>query len=350
MLETPSPIAEAAMEGPAGAGREGALAERLDTAGGLPAVSEVERLFAQDGIRKAAIAPDWPGLLGEARRLGEVRSVARNAHAIHKSWGTYGALRGGGEVGLVINGGIDLRMFFGAWKHAYIVEAPCGDATQLSLQICDGTGDAVQKIFPETSAGMNVLREWAGRYGVSAGTPVVVPAPASSPERPDSAIDATALLTEWQGLKDVHHFRALLARHGAGRTQALRLARGRFAERVGNDALARILAGAHDHCVPLMVFLANRGIVQIHSGTIGACEHADGWLHLTDPEFHLHLREAGIAESWVVTKPTADGPVTSLELYDAAGETVLQLFGVRSEGMAENPAWQVLAHSMAVAS
>ena len=99
-----------------------------------------------------------------------------------------------------------------------------------------------------------------------------------------------------------------------------------------------------------MVFLANRGIVQIHSGTIGACEHADGWLHLTDPEFHLHLREAGIAESWVVTKPTADGPVTSLELYDAAGETVLQLFGVRSEGMAENPAWQVLAHSMAVAS
>lgn len=329
---------------------EHALAECLRVPGAMEGRSEVEALAANPSVRKAAIAPDWQVMLGEARRLGRVRTVARNAHAIHKSWGSYGALRGGEDVGLVINGGIDLRMFYRAWSHAYVVEAASGDTVRLSLQIFDDAGDAVQKVFPETAEGESALREWAGRFGISAGAPAVRPAAAGAPERPDASIDVKALLDAWQDLKDVHHFRAMIARHGAGRTQALRLAQGRFTEPAARDALARALTGAHAGAVPVMVFVANRGIVQIHSGTVGTAERRDGWLHLTDPDFHLHVREAGIAQSWIVTKPTSDGPVTALECYDTRGEAVLQMFGVRQEGSAENPAWQALAHGLARAS
>jgi putative hemin transport protein len=59
-----------------------------------------------------------------------------------------------------------------------------------------------------------------------------------------------------------------------------------------------------------------------------------------DPGFNLHLREDRIASAWVVKKPTVDGTVTSLELFDAAGETIAMLFGKRKPGLPEMPEWQ----------
>jgi hypothetical protein len=43
------------------------------------------------------------------------------------------------------------------------------------------------------------------------------------------------------------------------------------------------------------------------------------WLNVLDPGFNLHLREDLIASAWIVRKPTADGVVSSLELFDAGG-------------------------------
>ena len=50
--------------------------------------------------------------------------------------------------------------------------------------------------------------------------------------------------------------------------------------------------------------------------------------------------ENGIAESWITRKPTADGFVTSLELFAADGTQIVQLYGQRSEGMPEQARWR----------
>ena len=41
------------------------------------------------------------------------------------------------------------------------------------------------------------------------------------------------------------------------------------------------------------------------------------WLNVLDPTFNLHLREDRIAAAWVVRKPSVNGDIHSLELYDA---------------------------------
>ncbi|MCE1786951.1 hemin-degrading factor, partial [Enterobacter hormaechei] len=56
--------------------------------------------------------------------------------------------------------------------------------------------------------------------------------------------------------------------------------------------------------------------------------------------FTLHLIESAIAESWVTRKPTEDGFVTSLELFDANGDQIAQLFGQRTEGTPEQTQWR----------
>ena len=49
-----------------------------------------------------------------------------------------------------------------------------------------------------------------------------------------------------------------------------------------------------------------------------------------------------ISGSWVVKKPTTDGMVHSLEIFDANGNMVVQFFGKRKPGTPELPAWTEL--------
>ena len=66
------------------------------------------------------------------------------------------------------------------------------------------------------------------------------------------------------------------------------------------------------------------------------------WVNVLDPGFSLHLREDRVAQTWLVRKPTADGIVTSVELFDAQGETIAMFFGERKPGTPEIAPWREL--------
>ena len=98
--------------------------------------------------------------------------------------------------------------------------------------------------------------------------------------------------------------------------------------------------------LPIMVFVANRGMVQIHGGPVSNIQAMGPWINVLDPSFHLHLRQDHIAEAWAVRKPTADGTVTSVEAFNAKGEMIIQFFGKRQEGSGEREAWRSLVENL----
>ncbi len=89
-----------------------------------------------------------------------------------------------------------------------------------------------------------------------------------------------------------------------------------------------------------MVFVGNRGCVQIFTCVIEKLVPMKGWLNIFNPTFTLHLLEESVAETWVTRKPTADGHVTSLELFAADGTQIAQLYGQRTEGEPEQTQWR----------
>ncbi|ONG42348.1 hypothetical protein BKE38_29735 [Pseudoroseomonas deserti] len=165
----------------------------------------------------------------------------------------------------------------------------------------------------------------------------------------EAAVDAAALRAEWLQLQDTHDFFGLLRRHGASRRQAFRLAGPDLAQRLPIGAAAEALRQAAALALPVMLFVGNRHAIQIHTGPVSRLVDAHGWFNVLDPDFNLHLKEAGVAEIWRVVKPTADGAVTSIELLDARGEAVAMLFGARKPGQPELPAWRALAEGLAAA-
>jgi putative hemin transport protein len=53
-----------------------------------------------------------------------------------------------------------------------------------------------------------------------------------------------------------------------------------------------------------------------------------------------------IAQAWLVRKPTDDGIVTSVELFDGSGEVIAMFFGERKPGNPELPAWGTLVSEL----
>ncbi len=94
-----------------------------------------------------------------------------------------------------------------------------------------------------------------------------------------------------------------------------------------------------------MVFTGNPGTLQIHTGPVVEVKPTGPWINVMDPGFNLHLNQTGVDQVWLVRKPTADGVVTSIELFDATGYLITTFFGKRKPGQPEDLNWRVLAKS-----
>jgi len=312
-------------------------------------VSEAELIASRLPVDSVRLRADWSELLLALGELNEVMALTRNQYCVHERKGRYHEviISKDAPMGLVVSADIDLRFFFAGWHSVFAITEQTPRGTQRSIQIFDRQGAAIHKVFltdNSHSAAFASLLERFAQSGQSAELDLQ-PLPAAKTPKPDSAIDVEALRGDWSELKDTHHFFALLQKHGASRTQALRLVGNRFAEPLEVDELPPMLEAAAEREVPIMAFVGNRHCIQIHSGKIHNLRWTGPWFNVLDDTFNLHLDTRGIASLWRVRKPSTDGVITSWELFDNDGELILQLFGARKPGVPERRDWRTLAES-----
>jgi putative hemin transport protein len=333
----------------AGAPRHRDIAQQLGTSEGELIGAHVSA--PPEGLRAQRLRGPWPTLVSALQSVGETMALTRNASCVHEKVGSYINPQHSGEnarMGMVLGGTIDLRLFYTHWHHGFAVDETGPDKPlQRSLQFFDASGTAVHKVFARAATDTAAWDDLVERFAdprVAAAAPglhVRPPAPRSL-EAPDSAIHRDAFHSAWLALRDTHEFFGLLKAFGVTRPQALRLAEPRFAQPVEADSARDLLRAAAEEATPIMVFVGNPGTIQIHSGPVQRVVTMGPWLNVLDPGFNLHLREDHIAQAWAVRKPTTDGLVTSLELFDAAGDTIAMFFGERKPGKPELPGWRAL--------
>jgi putative hemin transport protein len=223
-----------------------------------------------------------------------------------------------------------------------VVREEVASGLRTSLQVFDIDGVAVHKIYltkESDRAAFDALTERFRAKEQDAGL-VIAALPKRRPDWPDGQIDVATFHKHWRALQDTHDFFGLLQEFGVSRAQAMRLAEPEFAYRVEPAALRRMLEAASESQTPIMCFVGNPGCIQIHTGPVRTLKVMGPWFNILDPGFNLHLREDAIQQAWVVRKPTRDGVVTSLELFDEDGFCFVQFFGERKPGKPELEAWR----------
>lgn len=296
---------------------------------------------------------EWPAIIAGLETLGEVMALTRNDACVHEKVGCYRDSSHQRGVGLVLGGAIDLRLFYSAWAQGYAVTERLNDgALQHSLQFFDAAGVAIHKVFlrqPSQLPAYTLLVEQFRAEDQAPGQQLGK-RPSEAQERPDSEVDVQGLRSAWASLRDTHDFFGLLKRFDVSRTQALRLADPQFVQALPTSSACELISRAAQEGVSIMVFVGNPGMIQIHSGPIQKVVVMGPWINIMDPGFNLHLREDLIATACLVRKPTVDGLVCALELFDAQGRTIAMFFGERKPGQAERCDWRTLLESLVESS
>ena len=342
-----------------GAALHDALVRQKDATPGIRArdaakalgVTEAELVACRVGQGATRLEPDFADILRAMEAVGEVMVLTRNEHCVHEKHGRFANVSIGPGHGLVLNHHVDLRLFMNHWRYGFVVTEEVASGARTSLQVFDIDGVAVHKIYLTGNSDRAAFDALVQRFrGAEQGGDLLIAAlPPRRPDRPDGEIDLASFHKHWRALQDTHDFFGLLQEFGVGRDQAMRLAEPEFTWKVAPGALRELMEAASQTGTPIMCFVGNPGCIQIHTGSVQTLKVMGPWFNILDPTFNLHLREDAIHHAWVVRKPTRDGIVTSLELFDADGLCFVQFFGERKPGKPELEAWREMIAALSKA-
>ena len=309
-------------------------------------ISEGELVAAEVGRSAIRLQPDLELLLNGLTAVGEVMALTRNESAVHEKIGPYEKVVIGPMASMVLGEQVDLRIFPSKWVYGFAVEKPGEDgAIRRSLQFFDGQGNAVHKVHarPATNVEAWSVLVTNLRHPEQVDTIAVVPAARVSLGEPS---DVATLRQNWQAMTDTHQFFSMLKKLNLPRLAAVEMVGEDLAWQLDPKAVEHMFAAVAGTDLPIMAFVGNHGCIQIHAGPVANIKLMGPWINVMDDTFHLHLRLDHIASVWAVRKPTSDGHVTSVEVYDANRELIIQFFGKRVEGSDERAGWRTTVEQL----
>ncbi|MDO5637786.1 MAG: ChuX/HutX family heme-like substrate-binding protein [Myroides sp.] len=323
---------------------------RIRNAAQVLGVSEMELLATKIGNGVTRLKPEMKEILSEIESLGKVMALTRNEECVHERKGVY--LNGdfsNAHAGLFVGEDIDLRIFLMHWKKAFAVIEENARGISKSLHFFGKDGEAIHKIFLTPDSIEAAFEALVTKYTNENQDPIETTEAyqINLDEKPDDEIDTQGFQQAWLDLKDTHNFFTMLRTFGVTRTQALRLAPSVYhAQQISKDAIVTMLEEAVKTKTPIMVFTGNRGNIQIHTGRIRKTMWHQDWYNIMDPDFNMHLDMSKIAQTWIVRKPTEDGIVTSIEVFNEMGDIIVQFFGKRKPGIPELEEWQQIIEKL----
>ena len=308
-------------------------------------VSEAELLATNIGEGVTVLTPEFAAILQEIESLGKVMALTRNDECVHERKGIYlNPDFSGPHAQLFVGADIDLRIFLNHWKFAFSVI----EGDRKSLQFFGKDGLALHKIYLTKDSNETAFDVLTEKYKAENQHPelAIETLVTKTEEKPDAEIDVEGFQEGWKALKDTHDFYMMTRKFGLSRTQALRLAPEGFTQKIDGSKVVNLLEDASEKQVPIMVFVGNKGIIQIHTGEVKKTLWHGPWFNVMDPDFNLHLDTTKIAEAWIVKKPTEDGEVTAVEVFNKEGEFIVQFFGKRKPGIPELQEWKDLVKGL----
>jgi putative hemin transport protein len=313
----------------------------------IHAISEADLVAAEVGRTAIRLKPDVAVLLNGLTACGEVMALTRNESAVHEKIGPYEKVVVGPMASMVLGEEIDLRIFPSKWAFGFAVEKQDKDgATKRSLQFFDAQGNAVHKVHARPATNLEAWSVLVAnlRHAEQLDSVEVVAAPVAAPL--GETADVATLRTRWQALTDTHQFFPMLRELKLPRLDALEMVGEDFAWQLDAKAVEAMFEAVAGTGLPIMAFVGNGGCIQIHAGPVTNIKPMGPWINVMDETFHLHLRLDHVAAVWAVRKPTSDGHVTSVEVYDGNRELIIQFFGKRQEGTDERLGWRTAVEQL----
>jgi putative hemin transport protein len=310
-------------------------------------ITEAQLVAAYCGAGVMRITADPNTVFPRLADLGEVMALTRNASCVIEKVGIYSHYRSGERTSLVLTPEIDLRLFMQHFVYAFAVEREGKTGTARSIQFFDAAGDAVHKVHLREASNLQAWERLIADLAHDDQSDTLAVAPRTPSEGAKANPEKVEILrSEWAEMTDTHQFQRLCSKLKMNRLGAYRIVGEPYARPLPTDTVNTMLEAVRDQGIDVMIFVGNKGCIEIHGGPIKTLREMGPWQNILDPGFDLHLRLDHVTEVWAVNKPTKRGDAISYEAFDADGTIIFQVFGRRTEDSDSRPAWNAIMASL----
>ncbi len=278
-------------------------------------------------------------LAGQLHSLGEVRTRTSAGAAFIEQTGRFPLSEDVTEAGLVIGeDGLDMRLNLRAWFWVCMLHD--AQHQQYSLNVFDRQCRSLLRL---SSTAQSQLPVWGALY---ARCEAKVPQFDDRTAFACREVQAPGLVQDWAAMNNVHDHFALLKRYGLSRYEGNRLVAPQFSRQLPLSGPVALFEQLATSGLELMLFVYSAGSVQIFTGLLTGMRRDHDSLIYDMPATELaaptlfSIKDAPGAEAWRVHKPSDLGGVTSLELFDAEQQLIVQVFARRPAGQPEQVAWR----------
>jgi putative hemin transport protein len=296
-----------------------------------------QRLAVGIPHRVTRLTGPFSALLHRIDRLGSVTILTGNASVIQERVGVYdhAACRSGGPA--------DRLLIQQKWKYGFAVTDSDADGNiHRRLQFFDADGNGLHKILLHEAGCVDAFHAIVHDFVAPEQAPVldIFRTAPVMPAEGVARLDINALRADWARLDHAGDFFMRQVEFDRLRLHKLRLAGKAFAHQVAKDSVRILLQKMADLGSSVMAQVGNAGLVQAYQGRIRQIRSIDAWLNIMNQDYRLRLREGHIDTVWVAKKPTADGIITSLELFNRQGLGIARFFSEPEPGRPEPREWR----------
>lgn len=306
-------------------------------------IREAQLVAAEVGHGTTRIKASPEDIMPWLTGLGEVLALTRNESCVIEKVGVYDNFHPGKHASMILNDAIDLRMFPTQWINAFAVE----DGNKRSIQVFDAAGDAIHKVHLREGSDVDHWSKLVDALRHEDQSDTLSVASRKPPEAPKAdPAKADVLRAEWAKMTDTHQFLRMTSKLKMNRLGAYRIVGEPMARQVQIAAVNQMFETLAGSGTEIMMFVGNRGCIEIHGGPFETLKPMGPWQNILDPGFNIHLRMDHIAEVWAVTKPTQRGDAVSVETFDAQGNIIFQMFGRRTDAKDHRPDWNAVVAAL----
>lgn len=298
-------------------------------------VSEAQLVAAKCGESNIRLNNDFDAIFSDLESFGELLAITRNDSVVHETRGEYLSMRKHGNVGLFFKPGLDTRFFFDNWSFVFAVN----ENERFSIQFFDRHGFAAHKIYMTGQSDLNRYHALVEKYRAES-QPTHLNVEPISTKMTAPTLDSEQLRKDWSSMKDVHEASRIIHSTGRGDHQAVYRALGlKYACPLKPECIENLLLTFAERQIEIMIFVMGQSAVQSYAGKITKTLYTGPWFNILDDKFNLHLRYDDIDTVWLTRKPSEDGWVTSLDIFDRNSKELMVICANRSRGYPEREEW-----------
>lgn len=313
--------------------------------------SEADIMAARCGQQAKRLQPHWPTLLTHLSRLGPTLFVTRHGNTSHEKLLHLYKIALSGNVASIHDQDGSLELDLSHWHCGFALhEGDDPHSACISLHFFDIHGKLLHSIYPMLSS-MELGTAFLNKLYSADQTPqeFLLP-PTQLRRRSRATVDTASLTVHWRHLQNCQAIPVILQKHQVSRLQALQALPPEFATPAARTAFQTLMQQTVERNMPVELSLFNPGVRQTHRGLLEN-HRGDGFANRShDAWFRLNLDSLDLHSAWVVHKPTANGMVSSLELYNHHGEPVLMLSDMPNAGLPQTLEWQSLLYNLTTAT